>query len=74
MELPVQQFRVESKEHYVCYCDVFLWNKREIPQYLFKQDFGPLLKVIDYKSQQHLGLFFLELKVLRDVGEKYNQN
>ena len=55
---------VESKEHYVCHCSVF-YEIRGRYHCLFKQDFGPLHKVMEYEDQC-LRLFLLEFKRHRD--------
>ena len=64
---------VDSETRYVCHCSV-LYEIRGRYHCLFKQGFGPPHKVMEYKDQQCLGLFLLELKRHKGklFGQQYN--
>ena len=60
--------RAGIEEHYVATL-VFLENTRRY-RCLFKQGFGPLHKIMEYKNHQCLGLFSLELNRHRKTERK----
>ena len=64
-----------SDEHYVCNCVLF---SDITGRYycLFNQGTDPLRKVTEYKDQERLGLFLIELKRYKQVveGQSYNHN
>ena len=64
---------VESEEHDVYHCTGF-YETRGTYQCLFKQGFGPLHRVMEYKDQHCLEHFLLELNETwrKVVGQQYS--